>query len=134
MEFRDWSSGVCSSNLDISALLNFGYSNYQAIYLSDKIELPEVTVALRNEDFVRVKITGETKAVVSKDGIGEIKCITEIEESVTAPVENGQKLGVIKVYMGNELIKTLDIVAETAVERMSLLEIYNNLIRKVLCR
>ena len=101
-------------------LLDYGFANYAY----DKIA-PDF------ENGAEIKVTGGTEATVpliSEDGLsilfrkserGDITQSVNLPESVTAPIEKGDKIGEIEVFSGDTLIGTIDIIADKSVEKMS---------------
>ena len=49
-----------------------------------------------------------------------IKSILEYEGPVITPINKGDKLGVLKVYLSDELIKEIDILAAENVKRSNI--------------
>ena len=49
-----------------------------------------------------------------------IKTILEYEGPVSTPINKGDKLGILKVYLSDELIKEIDIVAAENVKRSNI--------------
>ena len=49
-----------------------------------------------------------------------IKSILEYEGPVQSPIEKGQKLGLLKVYVSNELVKEIDILAAENIKRSNI--------------
>jgi hypothetical protein len=55
----------------------------------------------------------------------------ELDESVTAPVSQGQKLGMLTICVGEQVLRQIPLVAEVAVERKNWGDIFVDLLRQV---
>ena len=61
--------------------------------------------------------------------VNQVTTQVSLCENVEAPVEAGQKLGEMAVYQGEELVQTIPIVADQAVERLNFPGIFARLLR-----
>jgi D-alanyl-D-alanine carboxypeptidase (penicillin-binding protein 5/6) len=69
---------------------------------------------------------------VDKQARGEVSTQLDLSENVQAPVEPGQTLGEMLVFVGDELRDSVPIIASEGVERLSVFEIFEKLLQKVL--
>ena len=88
-------------------------------------------VRLGNAELVKAVPGGETQLLVEKNQKSLIRLQTELEETVTAPISKGQQLGTLKIYAGEQLLTTVPMIAENAVERLTFGEIFLKVLRKV---
>lgn len=107
------------------ALLQWGFSNFRRTTIS-KGDTPvaQVEVTLSQEaDCVMVKPVGEFSRTLPKDlNLDDIESTVNLfQESVQAPVEEGQVLGTMTLSYEDEVFGTLDLVAVNSVERSELL-------------
>ena len=112
---------------DAIALLDYGFSNYKTVGISEQ------SSALGNVDVKR----GEIRSVsvsVADDGFGYVTVPVEASEnlirtevdlydSLEAPVELGEKAGVVKVFAGEELLAEYDAITTEAVARGGILSV-----------
>lgn len=108
-----------------SALLKWGFKNFRRTTIS-KGDAPvaQVTVTLSQEaDCVMVKPVGEFSRTLPVDlDMDDIQSdVALFQESVEAPVEEGQVLGTMTLSYGDEVYGTLDLVAVNRVERSEFL-------------
>jgi D-alanyl-D-alanine carboxypeptidase len=68
---------------------------------------------------------------VEKNQLSLIRSQTELEETVTAPVSRGQRLGTLKIFAGEQMLSSVPMVAEEAVERLSYWDIFLQILRRV---
>ncbi len=118
---------------DITAMLNYGFANYKCVNIMDEISMPEVDVLLGKREFVPVVVDGEAEIIINKN-IDDITYNIQVEDEIRAPVVKGQKIGNVEIKTGESTIKTLEIIAGEPVEKLSLKEIYTELMRIVLSR
>ena len=106
-------------------LLDWGFDNFRRVTLAPEGTLvAKVKVNLSTQaDEVNVKPQGEVTRTLPKDvDLDRVEMVPRLfSESVDAPVEAGQVLGTMVLsYEGTEY-GTLDLVADTSVERSQLL-------------
>ena len=112
-------------------LLNYAFANYELISLRPSAALPPVRVELGSADAVQPVCRGPESMLVSRGSGGELEYRVELEESVKAPVAEGQPLGVVSVYSGGEEIARVSLCASAAVERQSVWDIYRSMVRSL---
>lgn len=110
---------------DSKALLKWGFDNFKRTTIS-KGDAPvaQVAVTLSQEaDCVMVKPVGSLSRTVPVDlNTDEIEStITLFQDTVPAPVKEGQVLGAMTLSYQDEVYGTLDLVAVNSVERSELL-------------
>jgi D-alanyl-D-alanine carboxypeptidase (penicillin-binding protein 5/6) len=109
-------------------LLDYGFATY-AVY---KIPL---------ETFEPVRVTGgviETVRIehkiesflINKGKEKNIQKQIQIAESVAAPIEKGQKIGIINYTIDGNIMKSVDIVAAESIERISFWGIFGKMAKK----
>lgn len=110
------------------ALLDFGFAKY-CLYSSESAPSDPVRVKGGITDKVQTEYTGITKLLPAgkKDSVTmEVK----LNDSASAPVKKGQKLGCVRYMLDGELIGEADITAAENVPRMG----YFCLLYRMLCR
>ena len=124
----------CESSADrfaaCKSLLDYGFANYALVEPAPDAE-NMVPVRLGNADLVKAVPGGETQLLVEKNQKSLIRIQTELEETVTAPISKGQQLGTLKIYAGEQLLSTVPMIAETAVDRLTFGEIFLKVLKKV---
>ena len=68
---------------------------------------------------------------MEKSQAGSVTTQLSLADSVEAPVEQGQKLGELQVYVDGQLRDTIDLVAAQPVERLSMGGIFKDLLGKL---
>lgn len=110
---------------DAKTLLNYGYANYQIFRDTDEDRDPlspiPVTDGVKEEvplayekDFAYLMLEGENPAEIEKR--------KELPETVSAPVEKGQALGILGYYYENQKLGEIAIIAIDGVEKAGYLD------------
>ena len=110
------------------ALLNYGFSAYALTSVRPNEPLLPVEVVLGRQETVQPIPKGECKILLEKSKVGSVTTEIQLAESVEAPVEEGQKLGEIVVYVDGERRDSVDLVASRGVERLTVWDIFKGLI------
>ncbi|MBQ7109353.1 MAG: D-alanyl-D-alanine carboxypeptidase [Clostridia bacterium] len=107
-----------------SALLDFGFANYEVAKDEDiNVSVPYVRVVGGTTEQILPSVSGNG-FILKKGNRDKLQQHFELTDSVSAPVEQGQKLGeVIYTIDGNEIARR-DVCATEAVERISVLQMF----------
>ena len=116
---------------DAKTLLNYAFANCALISASPDEPLPPVRVKLGSAKTVQPVIEGCGSILADKAAASAAEKTVEMEETVTAPVSAGQKLGTLTVTSGGKVLGVFDITAGDAVERLTWAEIFAGLLRFV---
>ena len=112
------------------SMLDYGFANF-ALYtpkLETKLQVP-VTLGKTG---IATAVPAEAPALlVEKGQISSITSEVELDESVTAPVSQGQKLGMLTIRVGEQVLRQIPLVAEEAVERKNWGDIFVDILRTV---
>ena len=100
------------------ALLNYGFANYAITPVYPEQAIPPVGVLLGTKDTVQPVTQRECSILLEKGKAGTVTTRMELADSVEAPVEQGQKLGELKVLVDGEQVDTIDLVAADEVPRL----------------
>ena len=103
---------------DAAALLNYGYSICHLYEDPDPPVLPSMPVEGGVEEQIGLVYDGAF-SYLSTDGedFGTIERILKLEETLKAPVEAGQKAGILEYRLQGEKIGEIPVVTETAVRQ-----------------
>ncbi len=124
----------CESSTDrfesAKALLNYGFANY-ALVQPQLQEENSVPVKLGTNDCVNAVPAEETQLLIDKQQRDSVTTQVQLEEQVSAPVSKGQRLGTLTVKAGDQVLAQVSMVAETAVPKLTLGNIFTMLLRKI---
>ena len=112
------------------SLLDYGFANF-ALYTPALQEGASVPVRLGVQESVGAVPGGAVALLVDKAQRGSITTEIDLEESVTAPVSRGQRLGELTVKAGEQVLSRVPLVAETEVVRLNLLDLWKNMLRRI---
>lgn len=104
---------------DAKTLLSYGFANYELLSLRPNEALAPIPVQLGAADAVSLRYDGAEAMLVKKGGGAAPEFEFERLESVKAPVESGQRLGMMTVRRGGEMIASIPLVADSDVARLN---------------
>ena len=114
---------------DCKSMLDYGFANF-ALYTPALQEDAAVDVVLGKAARVKA-VPGEgTQILVEKGQLASVASDVTLEESMTAPVSKGQRLGMLTVRSGEQVLSQIPLVAAETVERMSWGDIFVSLLRR----
>ncbi len=116
-------------NAACKEMLDYGFANFALI--SPELEgTAPVPVKLGKTDAVEAKLGESTTILIDKGQKNTVSTQVQLEESVTAPVSQGQRLGTLRLMSGDQVLREVPLVAAEGIPRLS----WGNLFGKVLGR
>lgn len=112
-----------------SSLLNYGFANYTLMDVYPSQALPPVDVLLGESETVQPVLSTSSRILVEKSMVDQVTTQLELCQDVEAPVEAGQKLGEMTVWVGDQQLQAIPIVADSAVERLTVPGIFARLLK-----
>jgi len=113
------------------ALLSYGFANYALLPVYPDQAIPPVPVLLGRQETVQPVTSRECAILLEKSEAGTVTTQLKLTDRVEAPVESGQKLGELQVFVNGELRDTIDLIADQPVERLSVGGIFKDLLEKL---
>ena len=117
---------------DAKTLLDYGFAGWALVTPDLDVELPPVPVELGQADAATPVLSDAGKILIEKGQQSQITRETELEPSLTAPVRRGDRLGTLTVKAGDQVLKTIPLVAEQDVARLTAAQIMLRLF-KTMC-
>lgn len=114
-------------NAACKSMLDYGFANF-ALISPELSDMPAVPVKLGKETQVAASLGNSASLLIDKGQKTSVTTQIQVEESLTAPVAQGQKLGTLRVMSGEQVLSEVPLVAAQGVERLS----YGDLFGKVL--
>lgn len=113
-------------------LLNWGFANYETVTPEiDTSTFPEVKVLRGVEENVRATVRG-IKPLTLKTGLkNKFETVTELQQDVEAPVEQGQFLGKVQLKIDGKVISEYNLVASNAVEKTKIGDIMLRFLKSI---
>ena len=109
------------------SMLDYGFANF-ALVQPELLADSKVPVKLGIADFASAVPAQEAKLLIDKSQRGSVTTEITLEESVTAPVSLGQRLGTLRIKAGEQVLAEIPMVALEPVPRLS----YGQIVVKVL--
>ena len=113
------------------SMLDYGFANYAVVtpQLSGALSVP---VTLGKAKSVAVEPGQSTPLLIDKAHKSSVVTDITLDESVTAPVSKGQRLGTMTVRAGDQALMQVPMVAATPVSRLSFGDIFMQVLGKML--
>ena len=112
------------------SMLDYGFAGY-ALVVPELPEAAAIPVKLGVADSVAAVVAEEDAILIEKAQKNLISYRTSLEESVTAPVSQGQRLGTLSILAGEQVLKEIPLVAEQAVEKLSWGQMFKRVLKSV---
>ena len=112
------------------AMLDYGFANFALV----KPELPtdnRIPVTLGAQKFVTAVPAEDVQLLIDKGQKDQVNIQIALEESLTAPVSKGQKIGTLTVRVGDQVIRQVPMVAQEAVPRLTWWELFVQILQKL---
>ena len=121
----------CESSKDrfaaCKSLLDHGFASYALITpQQDALEIP---VKLGTADTVTAIPSGLDSVLIDKGQKALVSQETELLESIDAPVSQGQRLGTLYIKAGDQVLKEIPLVAETAVPKLTFWQMFSRILQ-----
>ena len=113
------------------SLLNFGFANYTLLDIQPDAAIPPVEVSLGTLDQVQPILGQGSRILVDRNELNEVTTELRLTDNVEAPVEQGQKLGEMVVSVGGQERQVIPLVADQAVERLTLPGIFAKFVKQL---
>jgi len=112
------------------AMLDYGFANY-ALVTPEIPDQASVPVKLGTHSQVTAVPGEDTKLLLDKGQKGEVTTEVTLEDSVTAPVSKGQKIGTLTVKAGDQVLAQVPMVAKDAVPRLRWWDVFLKVLQKL---
>ncbi len=116
---------------DAKALLDHGFANYTLTDVWPDAPLPPVDVLLGTREQVQPQLQRTCRLLLRKGEEGQIQTRLTLAPDLEAPVESGQTLGQMEVLVDGQLRDTVPIVTPEGVERLGMMQIFQQMLRRV---
>ena len=107
-----------SRNADAAALIEYGFANYTLCPALDSA-LPPVPVEGGEAGSVQPGLSGEDGILLPKGSAQSLERHVSLPESVSAPVEEGQRLGTLTLSARGEILREIPLTAGASVPRLT---------------
>ena len=111
-------------------MLDYGFANF-ALVEPELAGAYSVPVKLGAADTVAAVPVALPQFLIDKAQRGEVTTQVVLEDMVTAPVSQGQKLGVMTIKAGDQVLAQVNMVAQTAVPRLTWWQIFIRILKRI---
>ena len=111
------------------ALLNYGFSNYALVTPTPPEAIPAVPVTLGHTESIIPVLKDTTPILIDKAKASSVQSSITVDDGVTAPVEKGQQLGLLRVTAGDEAIAEIPLVAPETVAALTWWDVMGQMLR-----
>ena len=111
------------------SMLDYGFANF-ALAKPELQEVPSVPVRLGKQKTVSLVPESDGGILIDKAKKNDLQTRLTLPEEVSAPVRQGQALGKLTVYAGEQVLSETPLVAETAVERQNWGDLFLTVLRR----
>ncbi len=111
-------------------LLDYGFANFSLVTPAPEGST-QVAVKLGKADLVNAVPAQDPMLLVDKQQASHIKITVELEETVTAPVSQGQRLGTLTVSVDEQVLSQIPMVAEAPVTRLGFWDIFLDILSRM---
>ena len=127
------SSTIDSRSRDISTLLNYGFSQYRAVRVSQAGEkVGQVKVFRGKESKVDVLVPRELTAILKRSQTGEVIKTVKLNRMVAAPVKRGQIVGEVVLTYEGKPCGRMELVAAKDVGRAGFFELWGQIFKQLI--
>lgn len=112
------------------SMLDYGFANYALV----QPELPEsmaVPVKLGVADTVNAVPAQTGEMLIDKGQKNTVSTEVVLDEEVTAPVSQGQRLGTLTIKAGEQILAEIPMIAESGIEKLTFGQMYLRILRKL---
>lgn len=107
---------------DSETLLNYGFTNFRLVRIAGEGETVDHARVPRGKiREVSLVAPGNIEVVVPRGQENEVQQKLTLDKNIAAPIEKGQRLGKMEVYLGDTLITASELLAGEDIERQGFL-------------
>ena len=126
----------CASSADrfesAKAMLNYGFSNYALVEPDVDGQIQAIAVRLGKADTVTPVLQSSTPILLSKSQAAKAEIRLETDESVTAPVLQGQQLGTVRITAEGQTLAEIPLVCPQEIPALTFRDIWGRIL-KAMC-
>ena len=112
-------------------LLDFGFANY-AVFSEGEAKLNDIALVGSTKKTLAIRKNGYS-TLVEKGSVSKIEAVTELPESVAAPVKKGDVIGTVTYKCGDTVLGKVDIVADEDAEKIGFFTLLYRILRYMIC-
>ena len=110
-------------------LLDYGFANYALV--TPQTGQGQVPVKLGSVGSVKAVPAEDPQLLIDKSQKASVTTEMALEESVTAPVSKGQRLGTMTVRVGEQILRQIPMVAAEPVQKLTWGDLFAKVMRQI---
>ena len=119
---------------DARAMLDYGFANYTLVTVTPDTAIAPLPVKLGERNAVQPVLTGDNTVLLEKTVANGLQQELALPESANAPVEQGDRLGELRVTDANgETVAVLPILAGETVAHITWGQMFRRILRVAFC-
>lgn len=118
---------------DSSALLNFGFANYESVKLCSRNDnIATLTLDKAEDNKVNLVAKDDLSVLIKKGGSKDFTKKIKVSDNPSIPIKKGTVLGKVEVYKDKKLIGKVDLVNTKDINKASYLQMLQRVIDQML--
>lgn len=117
---------------DAQALLDYGFASYTLKPIYPETPLAPIPVALGEQEQIQPQMSQQPKLLIRKGQESQVTTRLTLPETLEAPVEQGQTVGQLEIFLDGAPVQTVPIVSAQSVERLTVPGVFTRLLRQLL--
>lgn len=110
-------------------MLDHGFANY-ALVSPDLCDVGDVPVTLGKATSVQPRMGESSSLLIDKAQKNTVTTHIRLEDSVAAPVSQGQRIGTMQIKSGEQILKEIPLVAADSVGKLTFGDIFLHILRR----
>jgi D-alanyl-D-alanine carboxypeptidase (penicillin-binding protein 5/6) len=110
-------------------LLDYGFANYALV--TPEVGQGQVPAKLGSSASIKAVPVEDPQLLIDKSQRGSVTTEMALEESVTAPVSKGQRLGTMTVRVGEQVLRQIPMVAADPVQKLTWGQLFAKVMRQI---
>ena len=110
-------------------LLDYGFANYALV--TPEVGQGQVPVKLGSSASIKAVPVEDPQLLIDKSQKGSVTTEMTLEESVTAPVSKGQRLGTMTVRVGEQVLRQIPMVAADPVQKLTWGQLFAKVMQQI---
>ena len=110
------------------SMLDYGFATY-SLATPELPENTDIPVKLGTANFVKAVPATQEALLIDKSQKNQVTTQMELDPEVTAPVSKGQRLGMLSIKAGEQILAQVPMVAEHGVEKLTFGQLFLRILR-----